>query len=185
MLSCATPATPSASVWCSFTYRPTRPSSRPGRSHSSHSGRLRSNGRARRRSTSASSSLAGTGGQRCHPHVLVDPEARGVDPQRPAEPPRGCAQHLPEAVQPVQAAADHRPHVFHIDLAVRSGERRTVEHGHGADVLAVADVLGPQHHEIGRRQPLDRHRPAHSLAAGDRHAGLRRASIFISGTPIP
>jgi hypothetical protein len=38
----ATAARPSATAWCSFSRAPTRPSVRPVRNHSSHSGRLRS-----------------------------------------------------------------------------------------------------------------------------------------------
>jgi hypothetical protein len=46
----ATPATPSATAWCSFINSPTRPCARPGRNHNSHRGRDRSSGRRRSRS---------------------------------------------------------------------------------------------------------------------------------------
>ena len=93
---------PSTSVWWDFTRIANRPPSSPSMRYISHSGRVRSSGRAMIRATSSSSCSIEPGrGQRRLAHVVGDVEVVVVDPHR-------AGQAAGHGHEPLAVARDER-----------------------------------------------------------------------------
>ena len=144
----STPETPSTSAWWVFEISAKRPSSRPSTRYSSHSGFERSSRWEKTRAASARSCCLGARrGQRGVAHVVLEVEARVVDPQRPAGLQRREGELLPVARDEVQPAADVR-------REVRVGGRRALEDRQRADVHVRRVALLREEGRVHRRQPI-------------------------------
>ena len=135
----STPATPSTSAWWVLEISAKRPSSSPCTSHSSHSGFVRSSRCEWIRAASARScsSVPGSGSAGVA-QVVLEVEARVVDPQRPAGLQRRDGELLPVARDEVQPAA-------HVVGEVGERRRRPLEDHHRADVhVRVLALLGEE-----------------------------------------
>ena len=153
----STPETPSTSAWWVFEISAKRPSSRPWTSHSSQSGFERSSRCEKIRPTSwrSCSSLPGLG-QRGVAHVVVEVEARVVDPERPA--------HLEAREGELLAVARHeRQPRLDVRAELVARRRRSLEDHERADVHVRGLLLLVEEGGVDRAQAV--------LVALRRHAG--------------
>jgi hypothetical protein len=115
---------------------PTRPSGRPGRNHSSHSGRERFSRRCRSFLTRQQElRLIGRRIEREHSDVLGDIDGRSVGPQRPAQPKPWAVQQLPEARNKMEPSSDLIACRLDRESTIGVEEPPAVEDGERADVL--------------------------------------------------
>ena len=124
----STPETPSTSEWWVLKINANRSSSSPSTSQLSHNGFARSScWEAIREVSRKSWSLGSRRGERRVADVVLEVEARVIDPQRPSGLERRRRELLPVARHEVEPAADV------IEVIAERG-RRSVEHQHRADV---------------------------------------------------
>ena len=95
-------------------------------------------------------------GQRVDPHVVGEVEGGGVDPQRPAQPPPGPVQQLPQARHQVQPRLQPPADLVDLDAAVTVQQPVAVKDGQHADVLGPTEVVRPQHEQVLGGQPFHR-----------------------------
>ena len=106
-------------------------------------------------------------GQRVDPHVVGEVEGGRVDPQRPAQPPPGPVQQLPQARHQVQPRLQPPADLVDPDAAVTVQQPGAVKDGQHADILGPAEVVRPQHEQVLGGQPFHR-----SLRIGARPSPL-------------
>jgi hypothetical protein len=81
--------------------------------------------------------------QRVDPQVVGQVKGGGVDPQRPAQPPSGPVQQLPEARDQLQPRLDVPTDGLDPDAAITVQQPGAVQDGEGADVLGPAEIVRP------------------------------------------
>ena len=96
--------------------------------------------------------------KRHNPHVIAEVERRGIHPQRPAQPPPGNVEQLPEPGHQVQPGRDHVPHGLDPEAAARVEQAAAVKDGEGTDLLRP-DLIRPQHQQVFSCQPVHRQHP--------------------------
>ena len=145
----STPETPSTSAWWVLKISAKRSSSSPSTSQLSHSGLERSScwEAIRAASGSSCSSLPGRG-QRGVADVVLEVEARVVDPQRAAGLQRRGGELLAVARHQMQAPAD-------VVEVVVEGRRRALEEEHAADVHVRGRAFLVQEGGVGRGQAVE------------------------------
>jgi hypothetical protein len=90
--------------------------------------------------------------------VIGEIEGRSVDPQRPAQPPPGPVEQLPEAGDQVQPRLEVSPDRVDPETTIVVEQPGAVEDGEPADVAGPAEVVPLQQEQVRRCQPLQ-HRP--------------------------
>ena len=145
----STPAMPSISEWWVLVISAKRSSSRPSISHISHSGLERSSCWEKIRAVrSCSCSQLPGGGQRGVAHVVLEVEARVVDPHRAPAVERRVGELVAVAGHQVQAPADLLEELLH-------RRRRAFDDRQPADVHVRDGALLVQERGVDRGQPVE------------------------------